>query len=231
MLRIEMLPAAEGDALWIEYGHPNAPRRILVDGGPARTYHALRSRILALPPASRHFELVVATHIDTDHIDGIIRLLRDESLGVTIGDIWFNGYPQLIEADTQGPAEGEILGALIQQRGLPWNAAFNRQAVMVRGSFDPIPLAGSLRATILGPTRAELQTLLRDWESVLRGEHWVPGDEARALTELEARCAAADPGAARRPRRRLRAGHLEGQRHLHRHASRGRRGPAPAAHR
>jgi glyoxylase-like metal-dependent hydrolase (beta-lactamase superfamily II) len=187
MLRIEMLPVAEGDALWIEYGHPNAPRRILVDGGPARTYHALRSRILALPPASRRFELVVATHIDTDHIDGIIRLLRDESLGVSIGDIWFNGYPQLIEADTQGPDEGEFLGALIQQRELPWNHAFDRRAVMVRDAFDPVPLADGMRATVLGPTRAELQALLQDWESVLQDEDWVPGDAARALAELDER--------------------------------------------
>jgi hypothetical protein len=187
MLRIEMLPAAEGDALWVEYGHPNSPRRILVDGGPARTYPALRSRILALPPQSRSFELVVATHIDTDHIDGIIRLLQDESLGVSIRDIWFNGYPQLIEADTQGPAEGEFLGALIQRRALPWNAAFDRRAVMVRDTFEPVPLADGLRATILSPTRTELQRLLQDWESVLRDEDWVPGDEARALAELEER--------------------------------------------
>jgi len=33
MLRIEMLPARNGDALWIEYGDAESPRRIIVDGG------------------------------------------------------------------------------------------------------------------------------------------------------------------------------------------------------
>lgn len=186
MLRIEMLPAAEGDALWIEYGHPNAPRRILVDGGPARTYHALRSRILALPRGGRRFELVVATHIDADHIDGIILLLRDE-LEVEIGDLWFNGYPQLIAADTQGPAEGEILGALIQERELPWNAAFDRGPAIVAQGFSPLQLAGGMKVTIVGPTRRELQILLQEWDAVLADEDWVPGDPERALAELEER--------------------------------------------
>jgi hypothetical protein len=187
MLRIEMLPAAEGDALWIEYGHPNAPMRILVDGGPARTYHALRARILALPPAARRFELVIVTHIDTDHVDGIIRLLRDSSLELSIGDIWFNGYPQLIEADTQGPGEGEILGTLIQRQRLNWNAAFDHRAVVVDDGFTQKPLPGGMMATIVGPTRVELDALLGEWDKVLAEESWVPGDEERALAELEER--------------------------------------------
>jgi hypothetical protein len=187
MLRIEMLPAAEGDALWIEYGHPNDPRRLLVDGGPARTYHALRTRILALPPGSRRFELVVATHIDTDHIDGIIRLLLDESLGISIGDIWFNGYEQLVGVDTLGPGEGEILGTLIKERGLPWNEAFGGKAVIVQDAFAPKDLGSGMRATVVGPTRKELTTLLGEWDKVLEKEHWVAGDPATALAQLEKR--------------------------------------------
>ena len=31
MFRIEMLPAAHGDALWVEYGSPDAPTRIAVE--------------------------------------------------------------------------------------------------------------------------------------------------------------------------------------------------------
>ena len=33
MLKIEMLLAGHGDCLWIEYGDPQAPRRVLIDGG------------------------------------------------------------------------------------------------------------------------------------------------------------------------------------------------------
>jgi hypothetical protein len=37
MLRIEMLPAQQGDALWIEYGDPAKPRLVLIDGGTKPT--------------------------------------------------------------------------------------------------------------------------------------------------------------------------------------------------
>lgn len=34
--------------------------------------------------------MVVVTHIDGDHISGIIRLLEEMPIG--IGDVWYNGY-------------------------------------------------------------------------------------------------------------------------------------------
>ena len=77
MFRIEMLPAAHGDCLWIEYGSGSAVHRILIDGGPAHAYPALRQRILHLPAGERRFDLLVITHIDADHIEGVIRLLLD----------------------------------------------------------------------------------------------------------------------------------------------------------
>ena len=52
MLRIDMLPGANGDALWIEYGDGQQPRRILIDGGTKGSWDdegGLRSRIEALP--------------------------------------------------------------------------------------------------------------------------------------------------------------------------------------
>ena len=92
MFRIEMLPAAHGDCLWIEYGTGRQVHRILIDGGPAHTYPQLRERILHLPASDRCFDLLVVTHIDADHIEGIIRLLRDaQALSCRFQRIWFNG--------------------------------------------------------------------------------------------------------------------------------------------
>ena len=93
MFTIEMLPGGPGDCLWIEYGKPSAPRRILVDGGAsAGAQSALRKRIRDLGAAAR-FELLIVTHIDDDHIDGILGLLRDTTSQATFGEVWFNGLP------------------------------------------------------------------------------------------------------------------------------------------
>lgn len=121
MFRVEMLPAAHGDCLWIEYGDPDDPRRVLIDAGPpfTSTYQVLVDRIRALPPAHRVFELFVVTHIDADHIGGAIRLLRDAAvLGAEFRRIWFNGYDQLhahpVVRGFLGAAQGEYLSLLVQ---------------------------------------------------------------------------------------------------------------------
>src|SRR5262245_15660850 len=93
MLRLEMLPASCGDCLWFEYGVPPATRVVIIDGGVRATVAALRDRIAA---ACRergverlNVELVVVTHIDNDHILGIIELLQSPDPLLRVKDIWF----------------------------------------------------------------------------------------------------------------------------------------------
>lgn len=44
MFAIEMLPAAHGDCLWLEYGERARLKRILIDGGVAPTFDAITAR-------------------------------------------------------------------------------------------------------------------------------------------------------------------------------------------
>ena len=111
MLKIEMLPARNGDALWIEYGDAESPRRIIVDGGTEGSFEdGLRARIESLPAGERRFELLVVTHVDSDHIAGVLELVRDDALGATYGDVWFNAWRHLpATVEELGPVEGELL--------------------------------------------------------------------------------------------------------------------------
>src|SRR5918996_17080 len=160
MFSLEMLPAGHGDALWIEYGDRDRPHRILIDGGTGPTYDVLRARVAALTPEERKFELMVVTHIDADHIEGMIRLVQDERLAMQIGDLWFNGWKHL-PMDVFAPAQGEILSALLVELGIPWNKAFEEGPACVPddGPLPKIELEGGLRLTVLGPTSAELARL------------------------------------------------------------------------
>jgi hypothetical protein len=179
MLRIEMLPAANGDALWIEYGDPQDPRRIIVDGGTKGSWEdGLRARIEALPAAERRFELLVVTHIDSDHIDGALALLTDVTLGATFGDVWFNGWRHLPDTlEPLGPVEGELLTDAIVQRGLPWNEAFDGEAVILppEGALARAELADGLAVTVLGPRLDELVDLKPVWREVVEAAGLVPG--------------------------------------------------------
>jgi hypothetical protein len=167
MLRIEMLPARNGDALWIEYGDPQSPRRVIVDGGTEGSYEGgLRARIDALAPEERSFELLVVTHIDSDHIAGALALLRDETLGATFGDVWFNAWRHLPDTlEGLGPVEGELLTQTILQRGLAWNDAFDGKAVVrpAAGKLPHVELADGLGITVLAPAPEQLAELRPVW--------------------------------------------------------------------
>jgi metallo-beta-lactamase superfamily protein len=167
MVRIEMLPARNGDALWIEYGDAESPRRVIVDGGTEGSFAGgLRARIESLPADERRFELLVVTHVDSDHVAGVLELVRDDALGATYGDIWFNAWRHLpATLEDLGPVEGELLTQAILQRELAWNEAFDRAAVVVpdEGELPRAQLAGGLEITVLGPGLEQLAELRPRW--------------------------------------------------------------------
>lgn len=171
MFRIEMLLAGHGDCLWIEFGDPKAPRRMLIDGGAVGTYkRALRERLRGLPEKERRFELLVVTHIDADHITGILELLEDSETRFQAKDIWFNGYRHLPDEkpETLGPVQGETLTDLLVKR--PWNSEFKGAAVVVQadGNLPRLELEGGLVLTLLSPTPGKLADLKPEWEKEVR---------------------------------------------------------------
>jgi beta-lactamase superfamily II metal-dependent hydrolase len=195
MITIEMLPAAHGDSLWIEYGTGRKMRRILIDGGPARSYEmGLRRRLAQVPEHLRNFELVVITHIDADHIDGALILLQEKKpagLKFQTKEFWFNGWSQLPKLDTAtyAPLQGEFLGGLLdkdRQLKSVWNKTFKKGPVMINDKpSEPIDLEGGAKITLLGPTASELKRLRARWQSAIRD--FTPGDVNEALRRLKER--------------------------------------------
>ena len=197
MFRIEMLPAAHGDCLWLEYGSGREIHRILIDGGPAHAYPALRERILHLPADERHFALLVITHIDADHIEGIIRLLLDaEALDCRFDRIWFNGRDQINAVpdpagEALGGVQGEILGMLIadyEQRTNTkvWNLGFDQALAAIDRKKPALPvveLPGACRLTLLSPDHERLLDLKDNWAKELKTARVKSGDIAQ-LREL-----------------------------------------------
>jgi hypothetical protein len=200
MLRVEFLPAAHGDCILVSWGDGSHDGSywLLIDGGPSHTYDALRSRVSEA--GVERFEAVVVSHIDADHIDGIIRLLQDEDLPLEIGDVWFNGRHHLDEAIDRRPrrdltqlggVEGEILGVLLDDLDLPWNAAFDGGPIVVdddtRQPLPVVELAGGLKLTILSPYVREIERLRRAWDKAVRTAGFEPGDRDAALEILHRR--------------------------------------------
>lgn len=182
MFALEMLPAQDGDCLLLEYGDASKPRRVLIDAGRRGAFAQLKKRIESLPREERHFELFIVTHIDEDHISGALDLLEArESLGVTFGEIWFNGWRHLTSVaaehdDRLGGVSGERLTGLIVEQGLPWNRRFDGKAVMIPDS-GPLPVHDfkGLKLTLLTPSTGRLVQLLPEWKQEVLKAGLVPG--------------------------------------------------------
>lgn len=186
MFEIEMLPAREGDALWIRYGDPASPHQVLIDGGRAGTYNEIKARFSQLPEDQREFELFVITHVDRDHIEGALKLLEDPNLSLAFKEIWFNGYDHLqgTELETYGAVQGERLTTAILRRKAVWNKAFGGGPIKVANNGDlPVrTLVGGLKLTILSPDADKLEKLLPKWKKECADAGLQPGIEAR-ITE------------------------------------------------
>jgi len=186
MFKIEMLAGDYGDALWIEYGDPDQPSRILIDGGAPKTGDVLRDRLNALPSDARKLDLVVVTHIDLDHISGILELLEEPPPGLVIDDIWFNGYKELPDpGGVLGPKQGERLSFWIKERSIPHNKRFGGKAVFVPDDLSSLPVIDNLpqgmKLTLLSPTEKRLGRLRSEWESIIRGIELEPGEAGAIL--------------------------------------------------
>lgn len=196
MFQIHMLTAGRGDSFWIEYGDRRTPHRVLIDGGIHRTSAVLRERIEALPEDQRHFDLLVVTHIDLDHIAGTLPVFREPPAGLRLDDVWYNGWrhlpspPEDRERRLLGPRQGEQLAALIEEHDHPWNAKLGGGAVALRNGDAELPvilLAGGMKLTLLGPRLDRLAALRPVWEKEIRKAGLEPGQAGGVLEEAAAR--------------------------------------------
>ncbi|HID87872.1 MAG TPA: hypothetical protein EYP55_10935, partial [Anaerolineae bacterium] len=110
MLKLHVVQAEHGDCLMLEYDRPSNPRYILIDGGPATIYEEhLRGKLLEIRASGGRLDLAAASHVDDDHIRGLLDLmteLRQQRDGgaaetIAIGALWHNTFSQTLGSDIE----------------------------------------------------------------------------------------------------------------------------------
>ncbi len=95
-IEIVLFPAKSGDCILIRYLKEGF--NVLIDGGFGCTYHQyLKPYLLKIAKDGAHLNLIIVTHIDRDHINGIKQFLRDNGAAnspkiIHVDEIWFNGF-------------------------------------------------------------------------------------------------------------------------------------------
>jgi hypothetical protein len=187
--RIEMLPAGHGDALWIEYGNADATNRILIDGGTVSTYPYFMDRLKLVPGNERYFELVVLTHVDADHVEGLLRMFADRPLAFTLDRVLFNGWRQMEpNHGLLGGLQGEFLSALLVNRARrAWNPDGPALVVPDEGDLPVMTLSGGMKLTLLSPSVKKLVAMAKDWKKNVDKVKLKPGDLDKAWDILAKR--------------------------------------------
>lgn len=186
VFRVHVLPAQRGDALWIEYGPAADPFRILIDGGITRTGRVHLRNMLAAQGTPLQIELLVITHVDLDHIQGVIELLENLPSGVSFKQIWFNGWDQLKGTGLEplGIKEGIRLSEILEKNhASAWNKSASGRTISLDEHDDVVSyaLAGRMTATVLSPARAQLAKLRDRWHDVVA--EFSADEEAEAIGE------------------------------------------------
>lgn len=121
---IVVYPAKNGDCFLISYGEEEkGQKHLLIDCGYADTIkNYLKEDLTSIGTKGEILEKLILTHIDADHIQGAIRLLKDNNSQkfIEIKEIWHNTFRHLFEKKQQGIDKNQekILEQIIQ-RGYP----------------------------------------------------------------------------------------------------------------
>jgi hypothetical protein len=106
---LQALNAEKGDSLILSWGPPNNIRHILIDGGPNTVFNnSLEPRLQELRAGhklsggqSLPFEICMVSHIDDDHINGILDLFdamekAHPAVPYRIKTLWHNSFDEIL---------------------------------------------------------------------------------------------------------------------------------------
>lgn len=93
--KITMLPVKHGDCFLLEFGSAKNAFRMLIDGGPAGGKEALFNLLEQMAQQKQMIDVLVITHYDGDHIEGVLKLLEEPRYSALVKEVWHNGLKEI----------------------------------------------------------------------------------------------------------------------------------------
>lgn len=171
MMEIRFLPVGCGDGIHIRYqGNDGQYFNIFIDGGVEKGQiypQVLKKEIEQVLDTDGKIDLWIITHIDDDHIGGLLRFIKDIELRSKVDlsriEFWFN-YSQYDYDTNIKKSKFKSVSQGIRLRDFLDNESKLNQAIC--SASGTIDLAGC-KLTVLTPDEQQLDTLYQKW---LKGE-------------------------------------------------------------
>jgi beta-lactamase superfamily II metal-dependent hydrolase len=188
-ITVKIFPALNGDCFLITTGETN----ILIDGGYVNTYNEfLKPNLIEMASKGEKLSLLVVSHIDADHISGIIKFIEENETEkiIPVQNIWHNAFRH-IQQDEQidttikeekifndikreelsGSAtnvsakQGSSLASILLKYKYQWNTQFHGNAVSLdhKNSIT----VGEFTVNLLSPNQTKLESLQKYWRKEL----------------------------------------------------------------
>ncbi|SJN10223.1 metallo-beta-lactamase family protein [Halomonas citrativorans] len=180
---VRVLEANHGDCILVSHQGASGTFNILIDGGTSTTFkHGPRQRydgalckvLDELKNKGQHIDLAVLTHVDDDHIHGLIKAFETpDYLSELVKSIWFNSS-RLITQHFNAPEipennilltddspqtsvqQGKELETMLDEIGC------ERAPLIKAGQVHEV---GPFKLTVLSPSHNQLERLLHKWPS------------------------------------------------------------------
>ncbi|PSU23834.1 ComEC/Rec2 family competence protein [Photobacterium kishitanii] len=140
--------ALHGDAFLVSSENTS----ILIDGGMPGTYGEIKRKIKDIK-----VDAVFITHVDQDHIGGIVKLIADDDLDLSNCTFYMN-HPDLMVFDDSNLVayhHGDTLKDFIEKRNLKIKSV----------SIDNSLTIGDFSVDILSPTEDDVTELHKNWDA------------------------------------------------------------------
>lgn len=114
MLNLRVVQSRFGDSLILENGAGNRRKYILVDGGPTGVYGPyLKPELKRIAESGGKLELMVLSHVDNDHILGLLEMMDDlkklKAAGqppvIEVAGMWHNGFSKILPREVKRHAD------------------------------------------------------------------------------------------------------------------------------
>ena len=200
-LKLKIYPAKNGDSFLLSVGKTH----LLIDGGYVNTYESfIRQDLKSLADCGETLSHVIVTHIDQDHISGLLKLFEQNKAEnfIEIGNVWHNSYRHINpkeeeavvknegleeikggaylkkvsygEETTISASQGSSLAALLIEGKYAWNAEFDGRAVATDNA-QHFNLTDDIHLTLLSPNTEKLKGLKKAWRKELIKKGYLNG--------------------------------------------------------